>query len=56
MLSLLEEPLPTVELARRLRVTPSAVTQHLHVLHSTGPEPVTDGMCCTGEARSATDS
>jgi DNA-binding transcriptional ArsR family regulator len=33
---LLEEPLPTVELARRLRVTPSAVSQHLRVLHAAG--------------------
>jgi DNA-binding MarR family transcriptional regulator len=33
---MLEEPLPTVELARRLRVTPSAVSQHLQVLHATG--------------------
>ncbi|GKQ33689.1 transcriptional regulator [Streptomyces sp. A012304] len=36
LLALLEEPLPTVELARRLRVTPSAVSQHLRVLHATG--------------------
>ncbi|MGW7554539.1 ArsR/SmtB family transcription factor [Streptomyces rimosus] len=36
LLTLLEEPLPTVELARRLRVTPSAVSQHLRVLHATG--------------------
>ncbi|WP_316769859.1 ArsR/SmtB family transcription factor [Streptomyces sasae] len=36
LLSLLEEPLPTVELARRLRVTPSAVSQHLRVLYATG--------------------
>jgi DNA-binding transcriptional ArsR family regulator len=36
LLNLLEEPLPTVELARRLRVTPSAVSQHLRVLHATG--------------------
>ncbi|MEI5008501.1 metalloregulator ArsR/SmtB family transcription factor [Streptomyces sp. PmtA] len=36
LLSLLDEPLPTVELARRLRVTPSAVSQHLRVLHATG--------------------
>ncbi|MGW1894397.1 ArsR family transcriptional regulator [Streptomyces sp. NPDC002004] len=36
LLALLEEPLPTVELARLLRVTPSAVSQHLRVLHSTG--------------------
>jgi len=36
LLILLEEPLPTVELARRLRVTPSAVSQHLRVLHGAG--------------------
>ncbi|WP_251049863.1 helix-turn-helix transcriptional regulator [Streptomyces sp. ISL-86] len=36
LLTLLEEPLATVEIARRLRVTPSAVSQHLRVLHSTG--------------------
>ncbi|WP_128375880.1 ArsR/SmtB family transcription factor [Streptomyces cavernae] len=36
LLSLLEEPLPTVELARRLRITPSAVSQHLRVLYATG--------------------
>jgi hypothetical protein len=36
LLTLLEEPLPTVELARRLEVTPSAVSQHLQVLHATG--------------------
>jgi hypothetical protein len=36
LLTLLEEPLPTVELARRLEVTPSAVSQHLRVLHATG--------------------
>ncbi|MGC0418628.1 ArsR/SmtB family transcription factor [Embleya sp. AB8] len=36
ILALLEEPLPTVELARRLGVTPSAVSQHLQVLHATG--------------------
>ncbi|MFJ9815225.1 ArsR/SmtB family transcription factor [Streptomyces sp. NPDC101151] len=33
---LLAEPLPTVELARRLGVTPSAVSRHLRVLHATG--------------------
>jgi DNA-binding MarR family transcriptional regulator len=33
---MLEEPLPTVEIARRLKVTPSAVSQHLQVLHATG--------------------
>lgn len=36
LLGLLDEPLPTVELARRLRVTPSAISQHLQVLHATG--------------------
>jgi DNA-binding transcriptional ArsR family regulator len=36
LLQMVEEPLPTVELARRLKVTPSAVSQHLQVLHSTG--------------------
>jgi hypothetical protein len=36
VLRLLAEPLPTVEIARRLRVTPSAVSQHLRVLHTTG--------------------
>ncbi|MFY4716961.1 ArsR/SmtB family transcription factor [Streptomyces sp. LaBMicrA B280] len=36
LLGLLGEPLPTVELARRLGVTPSAVSQHLRVLRSTG--------------------
>ncbi|MFD8635347.1 ArsR family transcriptional regulator [Streptomyces sp. NPDC059533] len=36
LLALLDGPLPTVELARRLRVTPSAVSQHLAVLHRTG--------------------
>ncbi|TDP90530.1 ArsR/SmtB family transcription factor [Labedaea rhizosphaerae] len=36
LLHLLEEPLATAELARRLRVTPSAVSQHLRVLHATG--------------------
>jgi hypothetical protein len=33
LLQMLEEPLPTVELARRLKVTPTAVSQHLQVLH-----------------------
>jgi DNA-binding transcriptional ArsR family regulator len=33
---MLDEPLATVEIARRLIVTPSAVSQHLQVLHSTG--------------------
>ena len=32
----LDEPLPTVEIARRLKVTPSAVSQHLRVLHGSG--------------------
>lgn len=36
VLAMLAEPLPTVEIARRLRVTPSAVSQHLKVLHDTG--------------------
>ena len=36
LLRLLDEALPTVELARRLKVTPSAVSQHLRVLHGTG--------------------
>ncbi|MEU2870564.1 helix-turn-helix domain-containing protein [Streptomyces olivoreticuli] len=36
LLGLLDAPLPTVELARRLRVTPSAVSQHLRVLYATG--------------------
>ncbi|GAA3810444.1 DUF5937 family protein [Streptomyces coacervatus] len=36
VLRLLAEPLPTVELARLLGVTPSAVSQHLQVLHATG--------------------
>ncbi|MGW3037412.1 ArsR/SmtB family transcription factor [Streptomyces sp. NPDC001178] len=36
LLRVLEEPLATVELARRFRITPSAVSQHLRVLHATG--------------------
>lgn len=36
LLGLLQEPLSTAELARRLRVTPSAVSQHLRVLYATG--------------------
>jgi DNA-binding transcriptional ArsR family regulator len=36
LLQMLEEPQATVEIARRLKVTPSAVSQHLHVLHATG--------------------
>lgn len=34
LLHLLDEPAPTIELARRLGVTPSAVSQHLRVLHA----------------------
>jgi DNA-binding transcriptional ArsR family regulator len=33
---MLAEALPTIELARRLRVTPGAVSQHLRVLHDGG--------------------
>lgn len=36
LLQLLAEALPTVELARRLGVTPGAVSQHLQVLHAGG--------------------
>ncbi|MER5760075.1 helix-turn-helix domain-containing protein [Streptomyces sp. NPDC002082] len=36
LLGLLDEPLATVEIARRFRVTPSAVSQHLRVLHAAG--------------------
>ncbi|MEW2416581.1 helix-turn-helix domain-containing protein [Streptomyces sp. NPDC046866] len=36
LLRMLAEPLATVELARRLRVTPSAVSQHLRVLYAAG--------------------
>ncbi|MGP3991526.1 ArsR/SmtB family transcription factor [Streptomyces sp. 3N207] len=36
LLRLLAEPLATTEIARRLRVTPSAVSQHLRVLYATG--------------------
>lgn len=36
LLAQLDEPLPTIELARRLRVTPGAVSQHLRVLHVSG--------------------
>ena len=35
LLSMLGEPTATVELARRLHVTPSAVSQHLQVLYAT---------------------
>ncbi len=36
LLQMLDEPLSTVEIARRLKVTPSAVSQHLQVLHGSG--------------------
>jgi DNA-binding transcriptional ArsR family regulator len=36
LLGLLDEPLPTVEIARRFGVTASAVSQQLRVLHATG--------------------
>jgi hypothetical protein len=36
LVRMLGEPLPTIELARRLAVTPSAVSQHLQVLHAGG--------------------
>ncbi|WP_405760901.1 ArsR/SmtB family transcription factor [Streptomyces sp. NBC_00045] len=36
LLTLLAEPRSTAELARRLRVTPSAVSQHLRVLYDAG--------------------
>ncbi len=36
LLRMLEEPAATVDLARRLGVTPSAVSQHLRVLHAAG--------------------
>lgn len=36
LLEMLAEALPTIELARRLRVTPGAVSQHLKVLHAGG--------------------
>lgn len=36
LLTVLDEPLPTIELARRLKVTPSAVSQHLQILHDAG--------------------
>ncbi|GLV84451.1 transcriptional regulator [Streptomyces lavendulae subsp. lavendulae] len=36
LLGLLDAPLPTVEIARRTGVTPSAVSQHLRVLYATG--------------------
>jgi DNA-binding transcriptional ArsR family regulator len=32
---MLAEPLPTIEMARRIRVTPSAVSHRLKVLHET---------------------
>jgi DNA-binding transcriptional ArsR family regulator len=36
LLNALAEPMPTIDIARRLKVTPSAVSQHLKVLHATG--------------------
>ncbi|MCW3047566.1 MAG: Bacterial regulatory protein arsR family [Solirubrobacterales bacterium] len=36
LVRMLDEPLPTSEIARRLAVTPSAVSQHLQVLHAGG--------------------
>jgi DNA-binding transcriptional ArsR family regulator len=36
LLNVLAEPLPTIDIACRLKVTPSAVSQHLKVLHATG--------------------
>jgi DNA-binding transcriptional ArsR family regulator len=36
LLRMLDDPLPTVELARRLDVTASAVSQHLRILHTAG--------------------
>lgn len=36
LLQMLDEPLPTIEIARRLTVTPSAVSQHLQILHKAG--------------------
>lgn len=36
LLRILEEPLATTEVARRLSATPSAVSQHLRVLYATG--------------------
>jgi DNA-binding transcriptional ArsR family regulator len=36
LLEMLAEPLPTIEIARRLKVTPSAISQHLKVLHAAG--------------------
>ncbi len=36
LLQMIAEPLPTVEIARRLKITPGAVSQHLQVLHATG--------------------
>jgi DNA-binding transcriptional ArsR family regulator len=36
LLSMLGDSLSTVEIARRLKVTPSAVSQHLQVLYATG--------------------
>jgi DNA-binding transcriptional ArsR family regulator len=36
LLGMLGDSLSTVEVARRLKVTPSAVAQHLQVLYATG--------------------
>jgi hypothetical protein len=36
LLRLLAEPMSTIDIARRLTVTPSAVSQHLRVLHDAG--------------------
>ncbi|MFG1678528.1 ArsR/SmtB family transcription factor [Nonomuraea sp. NPDC049269] len=36
LLRILQEPLATTEIARRIGVTPSAVSQHLRVLYATG--------------------
>ena len=36
LLAQLAEPQPTIELARRLRVTPGAISQHLRVLYAAG--------------------
>ncbi|MGO9960509.1 MAG: helix-turn-helix domain-containing protein [Solirubrobacteraceae bacterium] len=36
LLAMLSEPLATTEIARRLRVTPSAVSQHLKILRAAG--------------------
>lgn len=53
LLGMLAEPLPTVEIARRLQVTPSAVSQHLKVLSANS---ATDGASSTAAPRSAPSS